>query len=258
MASNPILFRLVLVALVAVPALPQEGHGFTPAEIQRGAIAYSSFCVNCHGPDGDQISGVNLGSNKFRHAQSDSELIQIVQKGIPGTPMPPGAYTEEQAAVIVAYLRSMANSPRSIRKGPPGDASRGKALVAAKGQCLTCHRIGNEGTVTGPDLTSIGSTRRLAEIETALLDPSADIRPENRPVRAVAKDGTKIAGTLLNQDTYTIQILDSNATLRSLYKANLREYEFLKVSPMPGSKDKLSEQEISDVVSYLVSLKGLR
>ncbi len=258
MALKPILFCLALVALAAVPALPQEGHGFTPAEIQRGGIAYSNFCVNCHGPDGDQISGVNLGSNKFRRAQSDEDLVRIIQKGIPGTPMPPGAYTDEQAAVLVAYLRSMATSPRSIRKGPPGDSSRGKALVEAKGQCLNCHRIGHQGTVTGPDLTSIGITRRLAEIEAALLDPSADIRPENRPVRAVAKDGTKIAGTLLNQDTYTIQILDSNATLRSIYKSNLREYEFLKVSPMPGFKDKLSEQEISDVVSYLVSLKGLR
>ena len=258
MALKPILFCLALVALAAVPALPQEGHGFTPAEIQRGGIAYSNFCVNCHGPDGDQISGVNLGSNKFRRAQSDEDLVRIIQKGIPGPPMPPGAYTDEQAAVLVAYLRSMATSPRSIRKGPPGDSFRGKALVEAKGQCLHCHRMGHQGTVTGPDLTSIGITRRLAEIETALLDTSADIRPENRPIRAVAKDGTKISGTLLNQDTYTIQILDSNATLRSLYKSNLREYEFLKVSPMPRFKDKLSEQEISDVVSYLVSLKGLR
>ena len=60
----------------------------------------------------------------------------------------------------------------------------------------------------------------------------------------------------MNMDTYTLQILDgSSLKLRTLKKDDLREYEVLKKSPMPNFRDKLSEQEISDVVSYLVSLK---
>lgn len=170
--------------------------------------------------------------------------------------MPPGAYTDDQASVIVAYLHSMAASGRSTRNGPPGDPARGKALVESKGACLNCHRIGPLGTVTGPDLTAIGSARRAADLETSLLDPSAEIRPENRPVRATSKSGAKISGMLLNQDTYSIQILDSTGKLRSLQKDNLRDYELLKISPMPSFKGKLTDQELSDVVSYLVSLKG--
>ncbi len=258
MALKRLLYCLSALVLAALPVVAQEGHGITPADIQRGLLVYSSSCINCHGPDGDQISGVSLASGRFRRAQSDNDLVQIIQKGIPGTAMPPGAYTDDQANVLVGYIRSMASSTKSTRKGPPGDVSRGKAVVETKGQCLNCHRIGSQGTVAGPDLTAIGGTRRLAEIETSLLDPSAEIRPENRPVRAVGKDGTKISGTLMNQDTYTIQILDSKGKLRSLYKSNLREYEFLKTSPMPNFKDKLSEQELSDVISYLVTLKGLR
>ncbi len=246
------------LALFGLPLFAQEGHGVTPADIQRGLLIYTSSCINCHGPDGDLISGVTLASGRFRRAQSDNDLIQIIQKGLPGTAMPPGAYTDDQASLLVAYLRSMSTSAKSTRNGPPGEPARGKALVESKGQCLNCHRIGNLGTVTGPDLTSIGGIRRLAEIETSLLDPSAEIRPENRPVRATVKDGTKIAGTLMNQDTYTLQILDSKGKLRSLYKANLRDYELLKISPMPNFKDKFTAQEMSDVISYLVSLKGLR
>ncbi|MCU1330054.1 MAG: ccoP2 [Bryobacterales bacterium] len=248
----------MLLALAALPALAQEGHGFTPAELERGGILYFSSCANCHGPDGDQIGGVNLAGNRFRRAQSDTDLIAIVRKGIPGTAMPPAAYTETEAALVVGYLRSMATSGKSRRISLTGDPARGQAVVEGKGKCLNCHTIGSRGSITGPNLTAIGAARRASELELALLDPSVDIRPDNRPVRAVAKDGTKITGTLMNQDTYSLQILDSNGKLRSLSKDTLREHEVMKISPMPSYKGQLSDQEIADVVSYLVSLKGAR
>ena len=142
------------------------------------------------------------------------------------------------------------------RTGPPGDAARGKAIVEGKGQCLQCHRIGAAGTVTGPDLTGIGGMRRAADLEQSLVNPDAEIRSDNLTVSATGKDGEKITGRLMNMDTYSLQILDgSSSKLRTLKKDSLREYEVLKTSPMPGYRDKLSEQEISDVVTYLVSLK---
>jgi cytochrome c oxidase cbb3-type subunit 3 len=256
--SIPKLPRVLALGLLltALPAFPQEGHGVTPADLQRGAFLYFNNCTSCHGPDGDGISGVNLAATRFRRAQSDNDLVSIIRKGIPGTAMPPANIPDDQATLLVAYLHSLAASGKSNRNGPPGDPARGKSIVESKGNCANCHRIGPLGTVAGPDLTSIGAARRASDLERSLLDPDAEIRPENRPVRATAKDGTKIAGTLLNQDTYSIQILDSNAKLRSLQKTNLRDYEFLKTSPMPSYKGRLTDQEISDVVAYLASLKG--
>ncbi len=213
-------------------------------------------CAGCHGPDGDLISGVALYSGRFRRAQGDNELRRIVQNGIAGTPMPPGNYTDEQAGMIVAYLRSMAATGGGKLTGPPGNAESGKAIVEGRGQCLECHRIGRQGTITGPDLTGIGRMRRAVDLEKSLVDPDAEIRPDNLTVRAVAADGTPITGRLLNMDTYSIQILDArSASLRTLKKDELRDYEVMKKSPMPSYRGKLSEQEISDVVSYLVSLK---
>jgi putative heme-binding domain-containing protein len=89
-----------------------------------------------------------------------------------------------------------------------------------------------------------------------LLDPNSTIRDANRPVRAVALDGTVIQGTLLNYDTYSLQLLDTTGKLRSLQIDRLREYELMKTSPMPGYKDQLTAQEIADLVSYLATLKG--
>ena len=251
----PVVF-LVLVAF-ALPA--QEGHGVTTADIQRGGQIFLTSCATCHGPNGDLVSGVNLASNRFRRAQTDSDLMDLVKKGIPSTPMPPGNYSDEQAFAIVAYLRSLANArpgANGAGSGLAGDPARGKSIVEGKGQCGSCHRIGNTGGFAGPDLTAIGTARSRASLEAKLLDPNADIRESNRPVRAVAKDGKVIVGTLLNYDNYSIQMLGSDGKLRALQIDKLKEYELMKTSPMPSYKDKLSAQEIADVAGYLSTLRG--
>jgi quinoprotein glucose dehydrogenase len=204
------------------------------------------------------IAGLSLASNNFRRARTDQDLMDLIRKGIPGTPMPPGNYTGEQAFAIVAYLRSMANAPRASlgADADTGDPDRGKTIFNGKGQCRTCHRLNEDGGFTGPDLTSIGAERRPYELQGALLDPDSSIRDTNRPVRAVTLDGAEIRGTLLNYDTYSLQLLDTTGKLRSLQIEKLREYEVIKTSPMPSYKDKLTAPELADVVSYLATLRG--
>ena len=81
--------------------------------------------------------------------------------------------------------------------------------------------------------------------------------PQNRTYRAVTKQGETITGRLLNVDTFTVQMLDSKERLLSLQRSDLRESGFVKDSPMPSYRDKLSAQELADVVAYLVTLKGI-
>jgi hypothetical protein len=66
----------------------------------------------------------------------------------------------------------------------------------------------------------------------------------------------KITGRLLNQDSFTVQLLDSTGRLRLFERSNLSESAILKDSPMPAYRERLTAQELADVVSYLVSLKG--
>lgn len=108
----------------------------------------------------------------------------------------------------------------------------------------------------GPDLSEIGSLRKAAQLEQSMVDPDAEIAPQNRPFRVVTKAGETVNGKLLNQDTFTVQIFDSKEQLRSFSKSDLREFVFVDKSPMPSFKDKLSAQEITDVAAYLSSLKA--
>jgi hypothetical protein len=106
-------------------------------------------------------------------------------------------------------------------------------------------------------LSDIGVVRSANALQQSLLDPSANMLPVNRPVRAVTKDGKVIAGRRLNEDTYSVQLIDSEQRLVSLDKADLKEYAILKTSSMSSYRGKFSAQELADVVAYLLTLNGV-
>jgi putative heme-binding domain-containing protein len=212
-------------------------------------------CSNCHGIKGDLVSGVDLMHGTFRRASTDNELVAIIAHGIAGTPMPPATLTDQQARNIVAYLRRMAEE-NDTGASSAVDTSHGQAVFESK-NCLNCHRIHDKGSRVGPDLSNIGALRPAAEIERSILDPNAEVLPEYRYLRITTRDGVLITGRILSEDTFTLQLIDSKEKLVSISKANLREYSFLKDSPMPSYRGKLSAPELVDLVGYLVSLKGL-
>lgn len=244
----------VAVALLTVVTAARAQQKYLPAEVEAGGRLYTSNCTGCHGPEGDGVGGINFSQGKFRRAATDEDLLRIIARGIPGTPMAPSGMSESQIGQIVGYLRSMtatADTPTGS-----GDAARGKSLVEGKGQCLTCHAIGLNGLHSGPALTDIGAQRRSVDLMHSLVEPNAEIRPENRTVRVVMKDGRTLNGRFLNQDTFSLQLIDASDKLMSIDKSQIRESILLTTSPMPSFKDKLSAQELADVVAYLASLKG--
>ena len=235
--------------------LAQDEHGVTPADIERGGQTFLASCASCHGPNGDSVAGVNLASGTFRRASSDQQLVNLIRNGIPGTDMPPTNLTDAQAALVVAYLRSLPRAnAASATAGLVGNATNGKAIFDGKGECATCHLVNGVGGFLGPDLSSVGLTRRSIELERALTDPDGEIRTGARTARVVAKDGTVTVGRLLNQDTYSLQMIDAKGKLLPVMKDAVRSWEVMNRSAMPRM-DKLNTQEIADVVSYLSTMK---
>jgi putative heme-binding domain-containing protein len=169
--------------------------------------------------------------------------------------MPPFKLDAGEVSGVIAYLRNM--NTFDLASVKPGDARRGQAVFDGKGRCATCHRVNGKGPRSAPDLSDVGALRSAGSLQRSVVDPSSQMMPINRPVRAVTKDGKIINGRRLNEDTYSVQLIDDQEHLLSLTKADLREYTILKTSPMPSFKDSLSTDELSDVVAYLLSLKGL-
>ncbi len=251
---------LCVCAVFALQALWARAQNratlYAQADIEYGSRIFVAQCSGCHGVNGDQVSGVSLGSGQFRHVFSDNDLRGIVTNGIPGTAMPPFNFDPPELAGIVAYIRNMRGF--DARSVTVGDASRGEALFKGTGNCAGCHRVNGQGPRVAPDLSDIGALRTADALKRSLLDPTGAMLPLNRSVRAVTRDGKVITGRRLNEDTYTVQLIDDQERLVSVEKADLREYTVLKTSSMPSYKDKLSSQELTDVVAYLLSLKGTK
>ena len=248
---------MFIVLLLAGVLAAQEHVGqYSQADVEAGFNLYNSNCITCHGANGDSIPGVNLRSGQFRRVSSDADLNRLLQTGIPGTAMPPGKYGTADLAALVAYIRAMHEF--DTRPLTRGDAARGENLFEERGNCTSCHRVKGKGSRSGPDLSDIGAIRSPEAMQSSLMDPTSSMLPLNRSVRAVTRDGKTITGRRLNEDTYTVQLIDSNERLVSLGKSDLREYAVLKTSTMPSYKDKLTAAEMDDLIAYLRTLKGLR
>src|SRR5690606_27881893 len=116
-------------------------------------------------------------------------------------------------------------------------------------------RIAGQGSRLGTDLSRIGTLRSASELAASLLDPNAIVQPNQRFYRVVTANGEEVSGRLLNQDIFSVQLLDTSERLRSFDKGNLREFGFLP-SPMPSLQGSFDGQELADLVQYLVSLRG--
>ena len=252
----PVLGVVWMLAPASSRLNAQEDTGrYEPADIEYGALLYSRNCVVCHGENGDLMPQINLRGGQFPNSPSDRDLGTNIRDGLPGTAMVPTEYTDPEITALVAYVRNIASV--DLGSVTLGDPARGQALYEGKGECGNCHRVFGRGPRSAPELSNIGAVRSAAQIERSLLGTEGALIPINRPVRAVTRDGTVINGRRLNEDTFTVQLVDDQERLVSLEKSELREYTVLTTSPMQAYVQTLTDDERADLLAYLLTLKGL-
>jgi putative heme-binding domain-containing protein len=246
-----------LSALAALPLFAWAqvaDHQYGTAEIQAGFRIYAAQCQLCHGPNGDQIAGVNLSRQRFKRAVTDDDIKATVTTGVQSAGMPAFRFQPAELDSIVAFIRSgfdASGTPFTL-----GDAARGRAIFAGKGGCTDCHRPVGEGRLNAPSLSEVGLTRQPVELRRYLLEPDKALLPINRRATVVLKNGTRIEGRRVNEDTFSVQLRGEDQRLRSIDKAEIASYALAGGSAMPSYAGKLSEAEIADLMAYLVSLKG--
>jgi putative heme-binding domain-containing protein len=203
--------------------------------------------------DGDGGLGPDLTRGIYRHGSTDQALFQTISKGIAGTPMPATSLPDPQLWQLVRHVHDLAGG---VHVTVPGNAAAGEKLFAGKGGCAKCHMIRGEGGRLGPDLTYIGSLRSPANLRASILRPDEDISPRYWAVEAVDNHGVVYSGVRLNEDTYSIQILDLSENLHSLAKRDLRSLTVdRKKSRMPAYAGAFTAPELDDLVAYLYSLQ---
>ena len=254
-ATVALIAPLLATPIAIAGQAPATENPFTSAaDLAAGKRMFRSQCTVCHGRSGRGDLGPDLTRGVLRHAPSDAALFRVIRRGLPGTDMP-GLYQGEQVLwQLVAFVRSLSAAGEPVEVA--GDPTAGRRIFHEQEDCSQCHGVEGRGTRGVPALGEIGWQRAPSHLRASLVDPDADVDPRWWGVRLTDADGETVTGWRLNEDRYSVRLLDTDDNLRSFEKDDLREFERLETSMMASYEDLLSDQELDDLVAYLYSLRG--
>ena len=238
---------------------------------KAGEYEFRINCALCHGLGARGGGrGPDLTRAVKKHTHNDAEMFQVISNGIPGTAMPANGtngqgvgMTDEEIWQIITYIRSQeVKAPAH----PAGNPAHGKELFFGDANCSLCHMIEGKGGRLGPELTGVGGSRTRAAIIDSVRDPSRrlasglteatkEFPQEYETVTVVTADGKEIKGVTLNEDSFSVQIMDTSEQIRLLEKGKLKSFQKTRQSAMPVyGKDLLSDKDLEDIVAYLTSV----
>ncbi len=238
---------------------------------KAGEYQFRINCALCHGLGARGGGrGPDLTRAQKKHTHSDAEMFQVISNGIPGTAMPANGtngqgvgMTDEEIWQIITYIRSQeVKAPAK----PVGNAEHGKNLFYGDANCSLCHMVEGKGGRVGPDLTGVAGSRTRAAIIDSVRNPSRrlawglteatkEFPQEYESVTVVLAEGKEVKGVTLNEDSFSVQIMDTSEQIHLLEKDKLRSFQKTRQSTMPVyGADLLSDKDLDDIVAYLTSV----
>jgi cytochrome c oxidase cbb3-type subunit III len=268
------LGALALIALTGSSALADEIRNplsGDPKAAKAGEFEFRINCAFCHGLGAHGGGrGPDLTRAHKRHGDSDADIFQNISQGIPGTVMPANGtngqgvgMTDDEIWQIIAYLRSIqVQAPAK----PLGNAVRGKELFYGDAACSSCHMVEGEGGRLGPDLTAVGTARTVVSLVESVRSPSKrlawgltestkEFAEEYQTVTVITLDGHEIKGVTLNEDQFSLQMMDKTEQIHLFDKDQLRSIQKSRTSLMPTyDQTTLNDRDLNDILAYLQSV----
>ncbi|MBM3814984.1 MAG: c-type cytochrome [Acidimicrobiia bacterium] len=244
-----------VIVMLAAPAFAEELGKASSDEISKGKRLFDGLCAGCHGTEGAGGGvGPPLARPKLARARDDEALMQVIRRGIPGSDMPMARQWDPgEVFQIAAYVKKLGSIPEEKLLG---SAAAGRDVYFGKGGCKACHTIQGVGGRLGPELGSIGAQRSASHMRRSIVEPEAEFADRFLWVRLEA-GGRTYEGVRLNDDTFSIQIMDAGERIHSFWKRELTAVTEMKSkSPMPSYKGALSAGELEDLVAFLASMRG--
>jgi mono/diheme cytochrome c family protein len=220
----------ILFAFAALAALAQH-----PEPIAAGRQLFLKNCSACHGDTAKGGRAHDLTSVDWKHGSSLDALVKNIVNGIPGTQMPAFPLPDPDARALAAFLLSLNADPAGRLAGDPAN---GRALFYGTGSCAVCHMFAGRGSIFGPDLTGIRARFKPAALLARMAQPihSVELRPG-------------LQGTVRNEDTFTLQVLDANQKWHMIDKRSLPKPLAKKETPHPN----LPANDRNDIAAFLLN-----
>jgi cytochrome c oxidase cbb3-type subunit 3 len=262
-------------ALLVFAARAQEKNPYAgdAKMAQLGEFQFRANCAFCHGLGARGGGrGPDLTRARKKHGSADADLFHTINDGVPGTAMPPNGATQQGVGMtpeeiwqVITYIRSV---EKKASAESTGDASHGRTLFYGASACSSCHMMNGKGGRLGPDLTAAGSARSIDYLVESVRKPSRrlaqgiseamkEFSQEYETVNVVTAEGSKLQGVVLNEDSFTVQMMDSREQIHSFEKDKLKSFEKTRESLMPAYDAKtLSDKDLQDIIAYMLSVSA--
>jgi putative membrane-bound dehydrogenase-like protein len=182
------------------------------------------------------------------------EISGLIQR-LPAELREPATRLERHLAMDLEAQRDLLDKFEPLLRG--GDPDRGHAVFfGPKAACASCHGVGAQGSIAGPDLTSIGAIRSGPDLLEAILFPSSTFAQGFEPYAALMSDGQEWVGHLVGQNPDAVVLRDAAGMEIRLNPRDIQQLDRLDISLMPeGLETALTESEFRDLLAFLKSLQ---
>ena len=188
-----------------------------------------------------------LTDTEKKHLKSRLEMLAVAAEESDGRVLPSAPLVKQWT-----WEELVAELPRT-RRGRSWE--RGRAALA-KAQCVKCHRVSEQGSSTGPDLTHVGRRFDERALLESIVQPSKVIDEKYRLSTYLLDSGKVITGRPIgvSATVITIQADSMRAETVALKRSEIEQTSPASLSPMPsGLMNVLTLNEILDVLAYLKS-----
>jgi len=270
-----IAFAISLLLIASASPAAQDANPFAgdAKAAKAGESQFRANCAFCHGLGARGGGrGPDLTRAQKRHGKTDAELFQTINDGIPGTAMPQNGttgqgvgMTAEEIWQVITYIHSVEKKSSAL---PAGDAAHGDKLFHGSAGCFTCHMVSGKGGRLGPDLTNIATARSTESLvdsvrnpsrhlATGLIENTKEFPQEYETVTVVTADGQTFTGVSLNEDNFSLQMMDTQQQIHLYEKDKLKSFKKTRESLMPAYDEKtLPDQDLHDLLAYLLEVSA--
>jgi putative heme-binding domain-containing protein len=212
---------------------------FRRARDWAGGASFRKFLVNI---ENESLAGL-----------TENERLALETRGIRERWVPPPLPKPAGPGRAWAADDVLAAADKGLAHGRNYD--RGKVAFAAA-RCVVCHRYGEDGGATGPDLTQAGGRFQLKDLVEAIVHPSKVISDQYKASVVQTADGRVVTGRVVSESPEKLVVVtdpEDATKFVEIARSDVEEIVPASESLMPrGLLDTLNETEVLDLLAYLL------
>ncbi len=120
-------------------------------------------------------------------------------------------------------------------------------------RCATCHKLGDQGKIVGPQLEGVGA-RGLVRLCEDILWPDRNVDEAFKMTMMVLTGGESVSGLVSDRTAESLMLTDQSGKQRRVLLSDIEQEKPSKLSLMPGNFDELmTDAELASLIGYLRS-----